>query len=143
MRRFVFPIPVLAAVLLSGCFCGDDRVPSSIVIELAEPLAPGTYTLAVCVDDRCEELSDLPANGEATVDGLDYVTITESGIHYSSFVAIAPGQHRVRLALASLDDTIVSFDGSLDFEPIDRCHDTDSRATVEADQLTFESVEGG
>lgn len=143
MPRFVFVIPLFAATLLSGCFCGADRVPSSIVVELAEPLTQGTHTLAVCVDDRCQEFTDLPAGGEATVDGLEYVNITDDGIHYSTYVAIAPGQHRVRLALDNLDDTIVSFDGNLDFEPVDRCHDTDSQATVETDQLTVESVEGG
>jgi len=68
VRRFVFFF--FAATLLGGCFCGDDRVPSSIDVELAEPLAPGTYTLAVCVDNRCQEFTDLPAAGEATVDGL-------------------------------------------------------------------------
>ncbi|MDH5421660.1 MAG: hypothetical protein OEY55_07645 [Acidimicrobiia bacterium] len=67
-----------------------------------------------------------------------YVNITDDGIHYSTFVAIAPGQHRVRLALDNRDDTIVSFDGNLDFEPVDRCHDTDSQATIEANQVTVE-----
>ena len=135
-------IPLLAAALLSGCFCGDDRVPSSIAIELAQPLASGTYTLSVCVDDRCREFTDLPANGEATVGGLDYLSITDDGIHYSAFVAIAPGQHRVRLALDDPDGTILSFDGDLDFEQVDRCHDTDSRAIVNADQLTLGSLDG-
>ncbi len=143
MRHFVLIIPLLAAALLSGCFCGDDRIPSSIAVELAEPLAFGTYALAVCVDDRCIEFNDLSANGEATVDGLNYLNITDDGIHYSAFVAIAPGQHRVRLALDDPVGNVLSFDGDLDFEQVDRCHDTDSRATVKADQLTVGSVKGG
>ena len=143
MRPFVLIIPLLAAALLSGCFCGDDRVPSSIAIELAEPLASGTYSLTVCVDDECTQFAEVHAIGETTVGGLEYLTITDDRIHYSTFLAIAPGHHRVRLALDDPVGTVLSFDGDLDFEQVDRCHDTDSRATVRADQMTVGSVKGG
>ena len=133
----------MAGVFLPGCFCGDSRVPSSIEIELAQPLAPGTYSLIVCVDDQCTQFTDVPANGEATVGGLEYLNTTDDGILYSTFVAIAPGQHRVRLTLDDSVATVLSFDGDLDFEQVDRCHDTDSRATLNADPLTVGSVGAG
>lgn len=127
---------LLGGAFLTGCGCGADRAPSSIDIELADPLPSATYSLSVCVDDRCTQFTDVPANGEATVGGLEYVNTTDGGIHYSAFVAIAPGQHRVRVTLEDPVATVLSFDGVLDFVKVDRCHDTDSRVRLNADQLT-------
>jgi len=136
MRQILLIIPLLAAALLAGCGCSADRFPSSVDIDLAEPLAPGPYSFTVCVDDGCTQFTDVPANGEDGVRGMDYLATTADGIHYSTFHAIAPGQHHLSVILANPDGTVLSFDGDLDFEQVDRCHDTDSRVTLKADQLT-------
>ena len=136
MRRTAPIIAVLVVALLSGCGCGDDRSPSSIDIDLTDPLAPGTYSFTVCVDDECTQFTDVPANGELSVGGMDYLNITDDAIYYYTFHAIPPGQHHLAVILANTDGTALSFDGDLDFEQVDRCHDTDSRVTLDEDQLT-------
>ncbi len=72
--------------------------------------------MTVCVDVQCTQFTDVPANGEVTVGGLDYLNTTDDRIHFSTFVAIAPGQHRVRVNLDDPVSTVLTFDGDLDFD---------------------------
>lgn len=129
-------LAVLLATSVAVCGCTDIRYPSSIDIELPTPLVTDSNVLNICVDGECTEFTDVPIIGEASVGGMRYVSTSDEAVRYSTFHAIAPGQHHLVVTVVNQDGILFSFDGDVDFDRISRCHDTDSRVQLDADQLT-------
>jgi len=135
MGRILLAVVLLSTTILTGCGCGDDRAPSGIAIELSEALAAGTYSFDVCVDDDCYSFGDLAPIGESSLGDAD-VYIRADHISFTTWNAIEPGEHQVALNLADANGVVLSFNDALDFEQVDRCHTTDSEATIAASMLT-------
>ncbi len=135
MGRILLAVVLLSTAILTGCGCGDDRAPSGIAIELTETLAAGTYSFDVCVDEDCYSFGDLAAIGESLLGDAD-IYIRADYIRFTTWNAIEPGEHQVDLNLADANGIVLSFNGALDFEQVDRCHTTDAEATIAASRLT-------
>lgn len=124
-------------IAASACafWCGDDRNPSRILIELPESLENGSYDVLACVDDDCDRFVAVPSPGTGATPGAD-IDIGPDTILVTPWARqIAPGEHRVEFVVSGGDTVLLSFDGRALFEENDRCHRDDSNTTISAEPL--------
>ena len=122
------------AQIVSACGCPDDRLPSGIEMTLPASLGDGAYRVEICVDSTCEVFDGVQQGGTvvATGDGEVELEVLRSDlVLYTSWRQITPGTHAVVADLSDGTGTFAVFDGSVEFEEIDRCHAEDSEASIE------------
>ena len=121
------------AQIVSACGCPDDRLPSGIEMTLPASLGDGAYRVEICVDSTCEVFDGVQEGGTvvASGDGEIELELRSDQLLYTSWRQITPGTHDVVVDLSDRAGTFAVFDGSVEFEEIDRCHAEDSEATIE------------
>jgi hypothetical protein len=117
--------------LLSACGCPTDRAPSGIVMTLPPSLGE-TYLVEVCVDSTCDTFDVVGETGRLSPDGqVELERLSSGETRYTSWREIAPGVHDVVVNVSEETGTIATFDGTVEFDAIDRCHDGDSEAAID------------
>jgi len=120
------------AQILSACGCPEGRAPSGIEMNLPTPLGSTTYSLKVCVDSACEDFEITQQNAAVSDDGqLEIESVSADILRYTSWRQIAPGTHDIEMVVSDETGSIATFDGPVEFQEIDRCHDEDSEAAIE------------
>jgi len=120
------------AQILSACGCPEDRAPSGIEMNLPTSLGSAAYRVEVCVDSACEDFEITQQNTAISDDGqLEVESVSADTLRYTSWLQIAPGTHDIEVIVSDETGSIATFDGSVEFQEIDRCHDEDSEAAIE------------
>jgi hypothetical protein len=120
------------AQVLAACGCPDDRVPSGIEMTLPTSLGGDAYRVEVCVDSTCEVFDVAQESVTVSPDGqVELELLSVDTLRYTPWRQISPGTHDVAVDVANESGTLAIFDGSVEFDEIDRCHAEDSQATIE------------
>jgi hypothetical protein len=120
------------AQILSACGCPEDRAPSGIEMNLPNSLTSATYRVEVCVDSACEDFEFPQQDAAISDDGqLEMESVSADTLRYTSWLQIAPGTHDIEVVVSDETGSIATFDGPVEFQEIDRCHDEDSEAAIE------------
>ncbi len=101
-------------------------------MSLPTSLGNDVHRVEVCVDSTCEVFDLAQENGAVSLDGLvELELVSPYTVRYTSWRGIAPGTHDVAVDVSDQTGTISTFDGSVEFNEIDRCHAEDSKAVIE------------
>lgn len=104
-------------------------------MTLPTSMGDSAYRVEICIDSTCDVFDGVEEGGtvpNAAGDGEVELELRPSEtLRYTSWRQIAPGAHDVVVDISNETGTFADFDGTVEFEEIDRCHAGDSDATIE------------
>lgn len=120
--------------IVSACGCPDIGVPSVIEMTLPASTGESPYTVELCIDSSCEVFEQVQEGVATSSDGeAELEVLSSNSLRYTSWRQIAPGTHDIAVNISSEGGAVATYDGAVEFDQVDRCHDEASEATIELD----------